>query len=105
MVSDVKTPPSKTTESLRLALQTVNSELNRLRSEWDIERKRLLGEKAVLQDAANRLNVELGAVRNEAKHALENGHGRSNEARAHANVEKVSELGVICEHLKSSPFL
>jgi hypothetical protein len=68
----------------------VNSELTTLRSQWDIERRRLLGEKAVLQDAASRLNVELGAVRDEARRALGNGH---DEARARTNVEKVSELG------------
>ena len=65
-----------------------------LQSQWDTERKQLLGKNTVLQDAANRLNIELGAARGETKRALENGRQEvSKEARARNNVQKVSEPG------------
>jgi hypothetical protein len=89
--SNPPTPPSKTTEALRLALKTVNSQLSTLRSQWDGERNQLLGEKAVLQDAANRLNMQLGAAKGEARQALESGRQDVNEeAKARTNVETVS---------------
>lgn len=95
MPSGPRTPP-KTTESLRLALHEMNAQLSTLRSQWETERKELVNEKAVLQDAANRLNVELGAVRDEAKQALKNGHQElSDEARARNTIENVSGLNAV----------
>lgn len=64
-----------------------------MRSQWDTERKQLLGKNAVLQDAANRLNVELGEAKVETRRVLENGRQEiGEEARARTNVQKVSGL-------------
>ncbi|KAJ7580264.1 hypothetical protein C8J56DRAFT_278799 [Mycena floridula] len=53
------TPPTRTSEALRTDLRTVNSHLSTMKKRWEEEKHRLLGEKAALQDAANRLNVEV----------------------------------------------
>lgn len=57
--SDLPTPPSKTSEALRANLQAVNQQLAGMKKQWDDERKQLLGEKAVLQDAAHKLNLQV----------------------------------------------
>ncbi|KAF8586444.1 hypothetical protein K439DRAFT_1631700 [Ramaria rubella] len=88
LLSDPPTPPSKTTEALRSALKNVNSELSTLRLQWNNERNKLIGERAVLQDAASRLNKELGTAKSEAKRALENGQQENEEgAKARANIQ------------------
>jgi len=83
-----KTPPAKKAEALGKALQKQTAELEGLRSQWQGERKQLLGEKAVLQDATKRLNEQLNAAKSEAKHAAE-------EAGAKASVETVSVRRII----------
>jgi predicted nucleic acid-binding Zn-ribbon protein len=67
------TPPTKTSEALRANLRAVNSQLEDMKKEWEDERQNLIGEKAVLQDAANRLNMQVRAAREEAKQATESG--------------------------------
>jgi hypothetical protein len=57
--SDLPTPPSKTSEALRANLQAVNQQLAGMKKQWDEERRQLLGEKAVLQDAAHKLNLQV----------------------------------------------
>ncbi|KAI0954730.1 hypothetical protein AcW1_006527 [Taiwanofungus camphoratus] len=57
--SDPPTPPTKTSEALRRNLQAVNSQLASMKKAWDEEKRQLLGEKAVLQDATNRLNMQV----------------------------------------------
>jgi Skp family chaperone for outer membrane proteins len=59
MISEAPTPSSKTSEALKTELQAVNRQLTLMKKEWQEERRGLLGEKAVLQDAANRLNLEV----------------------------------------------
>lgn len=59
LVSNPPTPPSKTSEALRENLQTVNQQLAGLKKQWDDERRQLLGEKAVLEDAAHQLNLQV----------------------------------------------
>ena len=86
--SNPPTPPSKTTEALKLALKSVKSELNTLKVQWEGDREQLLGQKAVLQDAANRLNMDLEAKKSEAEQALQSG-------RQHASLETVSEANIV----------
>lgn len=66
--SEPPTPPSRTTEVLRQNLQAVNEELAELKAQWKEEKKQLVSEKAVLQDAANRLNAQ---VKEEARRLAE----------------------------------
>ncbi|KAG2137784.1 hypothetical protein BD769DRAFT_1384914 [Suillus cothurnatus] len=69
--SNPPTPPTKTSEALRLDLHAVNKELDTMKQRWEEEKRHLLGEKAVLQDAANRMNMEIRNAKDEAKRATE----------------------------------
>lgn len=66
--SEPPTPQTRTTEVLRQNLQAVNEELADLRRKWQEEKMQLVNEKAVLQDAANRLNAQ---VKEEARRLAE----------------------------------
>lgn len=70
------TPPTKTSEALRANLQSVNSHLEAMKKEWGDEKRKLVGEKAVLQDAAHRLNVQVRTAKEEAKKVVESGHAK-----------------------------
>ena len=48
-----------------------------MKKEWEEERRQLVGEKAVLQDAAKRLNVQVRIAKEEARKVVES--GRSEE--------------------------
>ncbi|KAF9006188.1 hypothetical protein BDQ17DRAFT_1389747 [Cyathus striatus] len=52
------TPPTKTSESLRAEVASVNNRLKLLQKEWEDEKRQLLGERARLQDKTNQLNTE-----------------------------------------------
>lgn len=65
------TPPTKTSEALRANLQSVNSQLTAMKEQWESEKRRLLGEKAVLQDATNRLNMRVRQAEEEVKKVAE----------------------------------
>ncbi|KAF5351346.1 hypothetical protein D9758_008042 [Tetrapyrgos nigripes] len=65
------TPPTKTSEALRANLRSVNSHLEEMREEWASEKRELLGEKAVLQDAAKRLNSQIREAKSDANKATE----------------------------------
>ncbi|KAG1774133.1 hypothetical protein EV702DRAFT_1126979 [Suillus placidus] len=69
--SNPPTPPTKTSEALRLDLHAVNKELDTMKQRWEEEKRHLLGERAVLQDAANRMNMEVRSAKDEAKRATE----------------------------------
>jgi len=69
--SDPPTPPTKTSEALRVNLRSVNDQLDMLKKRWVDEKNQLLVEKAALQDAAKRLNVEVVTVKEEAKRVFE----------------------------------
>ncbi|KAG1881054.1 hypothetical protein F4604DRAFT_1992869 [Suillus subluteus] len=69
--SNPPTPPTKTSEALRLDLHAVNKELDTMKQRWEEEKRHLLGERAVLQDAANRMNTEIRSAKDEAKRATE----------------------------------
>ena len=70
------TPPTKTSEALRANLQSVNSHLETMKKEWEDQKRKLIGEKAVLQDAANRLNAQVRTAKEEARKVAESGHAK-----------------------------
>lgn len=70
--------PAKSSESLRAELQVVNRELASMKVQWQEERRQLLGDNAVLQDAANRLNLQV----QDAKDRAEQKERRSEKARS-----------------------
>ncbi|KAI0288447.1 hypothetical protein BC826DRAFT_1093036 [Russula brevipes] len=59
--------PVKTSESLQDELQAVNRELGSMKRKWLEERQQLLGDNAVLKDAADRLNLEMQDVKERAE--------------------------------------
>ena len=71
------TPPTRTSEALRSELREVNMQLDTMKCSWEDERKKLLGENAVLQDAATRLNAEVRDAKD--------------ELRKYANAERAGE--------------
>jgi predicted nucleic acid-binding Zn-ribbon protein len=80
------TPPTKTSEALRANLQSVNSQLESMKKEWEDERRKLVGENAVLQNAANRLNVQVRAAREEVRKVAESGQAKE---KAKAGIQGV----------------
>lgn len=61
------TPPTKTSEGLKANLRSVNTQLDKMKRQWEEEKKNLLGEKAVLQDAAKRLNLQVRNAKEDVK--------------------------------------
>jgi myosin protein heavy chain len=59
--------PAKTSETLKDELRAVNRELGSMKNQWQEERRQLLGDNAVLKDAANRLNQQMQDVRERAE--------------------------------------
>lgn len=98
------TPLIKSSEGLRRELQNVNDQLDTMKQTWQDEKRQLLGEKAVLQDTANRMNIEVRNAKQEARKAAEAEH-ESRRSRAdtqevggssrstHACVDTVSFAG------------
>lgn len=64
------TPPTKTSDALRANLQSVNKHLEELQVQWETEKRKLVGEKAVLEDATNRLTTQVKTSKEEARKAL-----------------------------------
>jgi len=58
--------PGKSPEELKAELRNVNKELTVMRKQWQEEKRRLLGDKAALQDAASRLNTEMREAQRQA---------------------------------------
>ncbi|KAJ7043757.1 hypothetical protein C8F04DRAFT_1366949, partial [Mycena alexandri] len=69
--SEPPTPPTRTSEALRADIHSVNSHLAKMKKQWEEEKHKLLGEKAVLQDAANRLNIKVRTAEEEARAVTE----------------------------------
>jgi len=76
LLTEPPTPPTKTSEALRANLKSVNSHLEAMKTEWEEERRKLVGEKATLQDATNRLNVQVRTAREEARKVADSGHAK-----------------------------
>lgn len=94
------TPPTRTSEALRTELKEVNAQLNSMKKVWEEERRKLLGENAVLEDAAARLNAEVRDVKDELRKYAD--ADRAGE-RARAGVEGVSVLHSPWRRLPSYP--
>ncbi|KAL4266485.1 Pericentrin/AKAP-450 centrosomal targeting domain-containing protein [Pleurotus pulmonarius] len=71
--SEPPTPPTKTTEALRAKLKSVNDNLAGMHKHWEEEKSQLLGEKAMLQDTTNRLNLQLQTAKEETKRVSQSG--------------------------------
>jgi chromosome segregation ATPase len=70
--------PVKSSESLKAELQAVNKELASMKKQWREEKRQLLGDNAVLKDAANRLNHQI----RDAKERVEQTERRSEKTRS-----------------------
>ena len=58
MLSEPATP-SKSSDTLKAELRAVNKELTLMKKQWLEEKRQLMGDKAVLQDAASKLNTQI----------------------------------------------
>ena len=80
-------PPTRNSEVLRAELREVNAQLDNMKHTRETERNKLLGENAVLQDAATRLNAEVRDAKDELrKYASAERAGE----RARAGIQSVS---------------
>lgn len=80
LASEPATPPTRTSEALRSELRNVNNLLDRLKCQWQAEKQTLLGDKAALQDATNRLSTEYRAAQEQVRK-----HQRQEDAAAGIN--------------------
>jgi hypothetical protein len=80
---DPSTPPTRTSEALKADLRAVNAELETMKASWENERRRLLGENAVLKDTTNKLTFQVRDAKAEARKAAE-------EAKSRISIEEVS---------------
>lgn len=62
--------PSRTGETLRAELLSVNCQLENLKKQWEDEKCQLIGEKAALRDTAERLDVRVKRAQEEARRAV-----------------------------------
>ncbi|KAG7094132.1 hypothetical protein E1B28_007744 [Marasmius oreades] len=69
--SEPPTPPTRTSEALKANLRSVNDQLAQMKKQWDDEKRQLQGDKDVLQDAADRLNIQIRETREEVNRASE----------------------------------
>ena len=59
--------PTRSSETLRSELREVNAQLDDMKHSWEAERRKLLGENAVLQDVATRFNAEVRDAKDELR--------------------------------------
>lgn len=57
--SDSAAPSARPSEMLRSELREVNTQLQSMKVQWEKEKRQLLGEKAALQDAAEKLSTKV----------------------------------------------
>ncbi|KAF9038520.1 hypothetical protein BJ165DRAFT_1352368 [Panaeolus papilionaceus] len=93
------TPPTKTSDALRANLQSVNKHLEELQTQWEAEKRKLVGEKAVLEDATNRLTTQVKTSKEEARKALESNRlTERNKAGAQSELEKARQTIAVLEN-------
>lgn len=91
---DPPTPPGKTSEKLRTDLHAVNTQLSSMKRQWEEERRKILGENAVLQDATKRLNAEVRNAKTQIERfankerETERNRGDVEQVRQHTHFEK-----------------
>lgn len=61
-----------------------------MKDQWEREKKQLLGEKAILQDTAHKLNLQVRSAQDEAKRSAESGKAAQT---ARLSVQAVSPIG------------
>jgi hypothetical protein len=66
-----------------------------MKQRWEDEKRLLLGEKAVLQDAANRMNMEVRSAKDEAKRAAEVGR------RSRADTREIEKAKAVIADLEA----
>ena len=98
MAREPPTPPTKTSEKLRADLETVNTQLASMKKQWEEEKRQLIGDKAVLQDATTRLHAEVRQAKSEIQRYAES--ERASE-KTKANMQGVSHacLDIICSQI------
>lgn len=102
LLANPPTPLIKTSEALRSELQNVHSQLDTMKKLWRDEKRQLLGEKTVLQDAANRMNIEVRNAKQEVRKAIE---AERESRRSKADTQEVGSSLVGSVHeLTSSRF-
>ncbi|CAK5267761.1 unnamed protein product [Mycena citricolor] len=94
--SEPPTPPTRTSQALREDLHSANANLAKMKKHWEDERQKLLGEKAVLQDAANRMNGRVRSAEEETKKVVET-KAVSDKLRNSAEAELENARRVISE--------
>ncbi len=87
MATEPPTPPTRTSEALRVNLRSVNSQLASMKKDWEKERQQLVSEKAVLQDVANRLNDK---IRNATEEAAKASQAEKNGQALRGDIQSVS---------------
>lgn len=94
--------PARSREALQTALEKVNNELGGLKKLWVAERQNLMGERAILKDAADKLTAEMKIKsaraeqeRNRAKEAAQ--RIQDEGQRQKAIVQAVGDA-VLCLH-------
>ena len=85
--SNPPTPPTRTSEALKADLRAVNQQLEDMKEQWEREKKQLLGEKAILQDTAHKLDLQIRNARDEVRRSAESGKAAQ---KAKVSVQAVS---------------
>jgi len=70
-----------------------------MKEQWERERKQLLGEKALLQDTAHKLNLQVRSAQDEAKRSAENGKVAQ---KARVSVQAVSPIVSVSRYVTLS---
>ncbi|CAA7269241.1 unnamed protein product [Cyclocybe aegerita] len=83
------TPPTRTSEALKANIQAVNNHLEQLKKQWEHEKEKLMGEKAVLENAANRLNGQVKSSQEQARKVAESSRAVD---KAKANAQNVGNI-------------
>ncbi|VDB90659.1 unnamed protein product [Peniophora sp. CBMAI 1063] len=81
MLSVVSDAPSRSPETLKAELRAVNKELTLMKKQWLDEKRQLMGDKAVLQDAASKLNSQMREVERRADDVERAGERELEEAK------------------------
>jgi DNA repair exonuclease SbcCD ATPase subunit len=89
LLSELSTSPGPTTEVLQSQLRAVNDQLEAMKIEWSNEKRRLLGEKAALQDTAQRLNAQIRETQSVAQKAAQ---AEAAGKKARSSIEAVGTL-------------
>ena len=78
----------ESSEEFHTKVRELNTDLTGLKQSWEEERKKLMGDNAVLQDAATRLNAEMREAKDELRKYA---HAERANERARADIQSVSE--------------